>query len=340
MKYENMPCPGCGSHFHEEDDIVVCPICATPQHRSCWNENGNCVNVDKHADGYIWMPGNGIEEFQQSETKRCPICGGENPIDAYNCSNCGAFFGYQQEYNGSSIKCLYCGAENDPSNTECTNCSAPLKNISSSDRKKYFGDSGESIGEMPVDRIATYLRVSISKYLSKFRKIEEGKKVSFNWAAFLFGPFWYFFRKMYKAGIILCVVLGCVSVIFNSCLDEVNEIMTPYQEQIQTNALSQEEFETIMVKTSAVVTKPFAIGIALIILANLIGAFLADKTYLKKIKSDMQMLDEQVPDENMKTMLLSRRGGVSFLGPLCGFFIYDAIGSLLIYLADFAASHM
>ena len=41
MNYENKPCPACGSHLHEGDDVVVCPVCATPQHRHCWQENGN-----------------------------------------------------------------------------------------------------------------------------------------------------------------------------------------------------------------------------------------------------------------------------------------------------------
>ena len=54
MNYENTPCPVCGKPLAEGDDVVVCPVCATPQHRECWMENGRCANDDLHASGYIW----------------------------------------------------------------------------------------------------------------------------------------------------------------------------------------------------------------------------------------------------------------------------------------------
>ena len=54
MNYNNQPCKSCGEIMHDGDDIVVCPVCATPQHRSCWMQNGHCINEELHASGYVW----------------------------------------------------------------------------------------------------------------------------------------------------------------------------------------------------------------------------------------------------------------------------------------------
>ena len=54
MKYENSICPGCGEAFKEDDDVVVCPECGTPQHRQCYINHGGCVNTALHGQGFVW----------------------------------------------------------------------------------------------------------------------------------------------------------------------------------------------------------------------------------------------------------------------------------------------
>ena len=56
MNYENQICTGCGQPMYEGEDIVVCPECATPQHRECYNKLHSCVNGYLHASGYEWQP--------------------------------------------------------------------------------------------------------------------------------------------------------------------------------------------------------------------------------------------------------------------------------------------
>jgi len=56
MDFNGQKCPACGRSFDQDDDIVVCPVCGTPQHRSCWDERGECVNAARHAEGYVWQP--------------------------------------------------------------------------------------------------------------------------------------------------------------------------------------------------------------------------------------------------------------------------------------------
>lgn len=68
MKYNGLPCPVCGRIMTDDDDIVVCPECATPQHRECWMKTGHCINEDKHSSGYVWAAPEAQPEAEQSES--------------------------------------------------------------------------------------------------------------------------------------------------------------------------------------------------------------------------------------------------------------------------------
>ena len=96
MIYNGQLCDGCGKAFTEDDDIVVCPHCATPQHRECYNRNSACVNADKHGDGFTWTPTGAPvvfhEEEEKTETIPCPNCGYGNPAGSERCKQCSMKF--------------------------------------------------------------------------------------------------------------------------------------------------------------------------------------------------------------------------------------------------------
>jgi uncharacterized Zn finger protein (UPF0148 family) len=48
-KFCDEQCPVCGNTFTETDDVVVCPDCGTPHHRSCYCESGKCANSLLHG---------------------------------------------------------------------------------------------------------------------------------------------------------------------------------------------------------------------------------------------------------------------------------------------------
>lgn len=49
MDYTKYFCPVCNEKFDENSDVVVCPDCGTPHHRSCWFEAGKCFNSEHHS---------------------------------------------------------------------------------------------------------------------------------------------------------------------------------------------------------------------------------------------------------------------------------------------------
>ncbi|MDR0197131.1 MAG: hypothetical protein LBI36_02790 [Oscillospiraceae bacterium] len=50
-KFKGEQCPVCSERFADADDVVVCPECGTPHHRSCYLGNGDCANGSRHAEG-------------------------------------------------------------------------------------------------------------------------------------------------------------------------------------------------------------------------------------------------------------------------------------------------
>lgn len=64
--HENEKCPVCDRFFTADDDIVICPKCGTPHHRSCYNELGHCANKEKHGSGFEYKPAE-IKETEQEK---------------------------------------------------------------------------------------------------------------------------------------------------------------------------------------------------------------------------------------------------------------------------------
>ena len=84
--YIGEKCPYCGKTFTENDDIVVCPDCGTPHHRSCYREHGSCANTGSHNSEFRWNP---QMKKETAESIVCPECGCKNTAGSRFCANCG-----------------------------------------------------------------------------------------------------------------------------------------------------------------------------------------------------------------------------------------------------------
>ena len=97
--YFGAECPACGKTFHENDDIVVCPICGAPHHRACYQQSGKCTFDHLHAQGYMWEPPQPQQQdpetdFQKdNEGKICPTCGTTVAPGTIFCWKCGTPLG-------------------------------------------------------------------------------------------------------------------------------------------------------------------------------------------------------------------------------------------------------
>lgn len=353
MNYENHSCPYCGKPLRAEDDVVVCPVCATPQHRECWMENGHCANDGLHASGYVWKSSeknqSAPEASAASDTDICHICGSENPSDALHCGNCGALLAERAENSSHKKICAFCGKENDSDALHCKYCGAPVGTGS-----PYFSDNpylagtgisaDELIGGMKAGDIALYTQSSSKRYLPKFKRFANGKKLSFNFAAFFFAPYWFFFRKLYKAGIFFIVLFAAASLMLSGFSSEIIKATDPYvnlvydfdyenatEEELAAFEASLEKANNEMIEKAK---KPMLIILGVDTVLHLLCALLADRLYYKKLRDDIKLIDEGVMESNMRKIMISRRGGLSPLAFAASLMGYNSLVQLLITGAD------
>ena len=346
MNYSNKICPVCGKAFCDGDDIVVCPECATPHHRACWAENGKCANGELHESGYVWgkektaAPAEKAEETQNDDVKICHICGSENPADILHCGNCGALFGEQNQPDESEKKCQFCGKINPDDALHCNQCGAPLGTGASS--TAFFGDTpyiagtdipaDEKIGDITAGDFAIYTRASAGRYIKKFRKFANGKKLSFNFAAFFFSPGWFFYRKIYKAGIFFLVAFVTLAILTSNQTAKLDNALLKYSEPIEQSyseyyelSISENVTEEQLLEKTEEITKlvtgyfretwtAYLTVYGTNFILCLICALIADKLYYNKAVEDLKEINENHLDSPVKRMIISRKGGLSALG--------------------------
>lgn len=340
MNYNNEICQGCGRKLQEGDDIVTCPECGTPQHRECWLKEHRCVNEHLHADGFEWKPRHSEEKKppQPEEKIVCPFCGSENPKGAKGCSVCSQPF----EIMGRSV--LPPQEEKKPDGYAYK---PPFKidyEEPESDEPEFFELSGitndgevkftfepqrepEVLGEKISD-FGAYVRAGTKSYYKKFKKHENGRKLTFNFAALIFGPLWFFFRKLYKAGIVFLALSLCVTMAFYAPISEVSDKYYAFAEEL--NEISRLGEEATDEQVSEIIEKAYNfmeenMGIfikyaAATVSVNIAAALAADSLYKKKFIHDMNDAREEAQgNEEKRKYLILRKGGITLFAPAAAY---------------------
>lgn len=208
MDYEKYKCEVCGRNFEPGDDIVVCPVCGTPQHRSCWQQTGHCVNEDKHAQGFEWKTP-AVPEAPHADTRDsvCPYCGAINAPGTDICTECGAHLSVSPAPDQDSGAP---GQDRDvPGGSIFPGLAAPVNDGG------YEQVLEGEIDGIPSKEYAAYVGEGAARYVRSFNYFSKsGKKAGFNWAAMLFAPIWFFFRKMKKIGLIIIALQVVITMIF------------------------------------------------------------------------------------------------------------------------------
>ena len=338
MRYENEICQGCGKIMHEGEDIVVCPECGTPQHRECYNAENRCVNTHLHEDGYVWRPKHTEETAENSapanaevEKILCPFCQHQNPADAKECENCGQPF----ELFGKSIlpsgKKNYGGSDDDfqyaykpPFKVDEPEVSenAYRAPVGSGNESNFYFNGHQLKGEIDGTEnkdMVLYLRTAVPGYHEKFRKIQNGKR-TFNWAAFFFMPYWFFYRKLVKPGIIFVSLTLLLSVLFYNPMSEYMDIMAQAASQTAAAAESGQDSEgaaavdALLEKTEELMPAIMAYA-GLTMLLRIIAGIIADKMYMKKAVSDIREINGSLADsmneQQDKYLAYTKKGGTS-----------------------------
>lgn len=195
-RYTGLLCESCKKPFTDNDDIVVCPDCGAPHHRSCYEAQHRCALQDKHSDKFVWQAQKPDADSAQpqAQTVICPECNTANPPHGRYCQMCGtplenggsqgAPGGYGQYGRGPQG---YDGGQPGPDFVpgDSTFEHWDINGISSRELSAYTGSS-------------SYY------FLRQFKLILHTQhNMSWNWSALIFGFFYFFYRKMYKVGLAL-----------------------------------------------------------------------------------------------------------------------------------------
>ncbi|MEG2203800.1 MAG: RING finger protein, partial [Oscillospiraceae bacterium] len=260
-KYSGIPCTHCGHPFEENDDIVVCPECGAPSHRSCYREAGRCALSEQHAPGFAWqLPA--ADPKVKGGTVVCPSCNAVNPKQVGFCQMCGARL------------------EEPPA--ERFGGRMPFGDRADAQQERGRIDAVEQweVNGVSARELSAYTGNSAFYFLRQFQMLLRTKfNISWNWSAFLFNFLYFFYRRMYLLGGILMaffVITDLPSVFYSmeflkmSWIPQVFGVTVPYDAAL----MAQMESMIPMINVMRMIVSSFC-------------ALFANKMFLKKALEDV-----------------------------------------------------
>ena len=294
--YENEICLVCNKPFKKDDDIVVCPVCATPHHRACYNELGHCVNSKKHKEGYDYTAAQA-----GAGTLNDSVLVSEPEVD-----------NHKEKSNANRI-CKNCGSELSGATPFCYRCGAKQEEYAFSEESSFAisqFDDDEKIECRKVNDIITTVNTNTTRFVRKFKK---NKKMSWNWCAFFFGPMYLFYRKMYKEGIFAMLISYIASLYVNGYYSDEIGALNKYAQDNMTafvdGTASAEMVSTIKQLYMAVYPATLIIAGVTIAICIVVALF-ADWFYKKKVFSIIDSVDKTInADDKMSHMMFFQGEG-------------------------------
>lgn len=365
MRYKDINCEKCGAVFTEDDDVVVCPVCGAPHHRSCWNEANACAHESEHDTGYQWIMPEKPEEKAHEEQKKplpnefmlkngesvivCPRCGSMNCENDVYCMRCGAPLKENaQQNNGGEF--FGEGAYTENQNYQQQNYQ---RERMAADFNRFGGiDPNAEIDGIPVAEYSDYVGGRTpGKIIRKIAvMLRFGKEVSWCWPAVFIGPVWFFWRKMKKEGVIfsalliaLCLFTGLLQI--NAPLERYYKDTFAAFEEVISGELTVAEFQEKLAEYSNIyayaelTSEESAKATAASVLSYLAEpgisiacALTAMHFYRKKIKNSVLDIRTRCTSMDEYRAALQQEGGTS-IG-------WGAVGAVLYIAARLCATYL
>ena len=322
-RYTGNHCPVCEQAFTDTDDIVVCPNCGTPYHRDCWKKVGACMHRSEHAAGFEWQPEIGPEAVKAAHEATCPNCGTRNTPGAARCSHCGCPLPRSEADSADAAKPeeqvpIYA---RDPSAVN-NRSAAPGPHIETYSADREGGIYRREIGpEDTIDGIkakdwAAYVGRSPMYYLMQFFRMSiTNRKAAVCLSAFLFGPAYLFYRKMWKEGLLTAILTIVLSI---PTFIEIISVFNP-------SLLGAMPLGWLPAAVNVCAVASWALNIIL-------GLF-AVSWYRREAKKNIDRIYADYPDGEARTDALLQKGGTNLLAALLYFGIMLLLASLVINLA-------
>lgn len=285
-KYYGCPCEACAQPLRLQDDIVVCPDCGAPYHRTCYEKMGRCAHSAAHAAGYEWK-----FPYQESELRTCPRCGERTVRAEETCRCCGEVMPPEsaneprdraEESESFDYSSFYRQFEDGT-------IPDPVKQA----YRTAFGKE-EKLDGISCRDWSAYIGSSAPAYLATYSQMElTHSKVSMSFSALLFGPFYFFYRKAWKpAFAFLAAELLLAAPSFIEMLQVTNSVLSP---GLSTAHLM------ILARLCSVLSFLLMLG------RGLYGKWLYRRSAAERIRR----IQAEFPDETQRRAVLNAQGGTS-----------------------------
>lgn len=298
--YTNLVCPVCKERFSVEDDIVVCPICGTPHHRECWAKEGRCANTDWHKENKIYNIEEELNKSREESQSEAEAKGEENKI----------------------VICPRCAAHNDSQALFCNRCGAPISNGFGAAGANGSFSHGQFSGSVPFSpfvahneneqidgveawKLASVVKENKMRFLFFFKTLNSRKsKTSFNFAAFMFAPFYFLYRKMYGLGIAAMALMLALN-IPGLILSLTNEYLSEIAGTTVSYGLSLSQGSIAFLMSATYICSMLTTAV------RFVCGLYANWMYFKKCKKIALKIDETVQSRDEFVVAAGKKGGVN-----------------------------
>lgn len=310
-KYYGCPCEGCGEPLTLKDDIVVCPDCGAPYHRTCYEKLGRCIHSPAHATGYEWhFP------YQDAELRTCPSCGERTLRSEETCRCCGAALPPEsaEQPNDRAAASAEQNRDFDYSrmyrDEMYRNFTEKVVDPVHRNVRAAFGKD-ELIDGVPYQDWVDFIGTAAPVYLNDYSQMQlRHSKISMSFSALLFGPFYFFYRKAWKPafGFLAAELLLFIPTLISMM-------------QTTGSPLTAGISASMLVVLSRVMS---LLSFALMLVRGLYGKWL----YRRSAAARIRRIRAEFPDPEQRRAVLNAQGGVSFAACIGAFILLMLVGSL------------
>lgn len=310
-KYYGCPCEGCGEPLTLKDDIVVCPDCGAPYHRTCYEKLGRCIHSPAHAAGYEWhFP------YQDAELRTCPSCGERTLRSEETCRCCGAALPPEsaEQPNDRAAASAEQNRDFDYSrmyrDEMYRNFTEKVVDPVHRNVRAAFGKD-ELIDGVPYQDWVDFIGTAAPVYLNDYSQMQlRHSKISMSFSALLFGPFYFFYRKAWKPafGFLAAELLLFIPTLISMM-------------QTTGSPLTAGISASTLVVLSRVMS---LLSFALMLVRGLYGKWL----YRRSAAARIRRIRAEFPDPEQRRAVLNAQGGVSFAACIGAFILLMLVGSL------------
>ena len=302
MKYFNQKCTHCNKLFEKDDDVVVCPVCGTPQHRECYEENNKCINFHKHAEGYVWSADDNTNTGDSQESigfTICSNCGTKNSDDSFFCKHCSS----PLTDTAPDVENIFNGNNTNPNgNFQGMPFVMPQLTL----------DPNQEIAEnVKLSEAQKYVKNNSLFYSLVFKRINEQNKSRFNLSAFIFAGGWFLYRKQYLLGTILSVLYALFSITSSILAMPVMTMLESYNLIIEGSILYDQLY--VLSSEHKILFVVWLIASLLVYARMILCGLIANRCYYKHIVKKVRQAKKKFSTEDEINKYLSKKGGVNMV---------------------------